>query len=206
MQVKLLRAIQEKAVRPVGDTKELPVDIRLLSATHSNLAELVQDGSFRQDLFYRINVIELAVPPLRDRTDDIALLANHILERIAREYECDPATLTQDAVDRLKEHHFPGNVRELENILERAFTLCDAEQISATDLHLGNGLEGQVVPAVARFPMPARRWCLRVILTLRVILSLSSARLLRRHWKRPAGTKRLRRRSWGLVFERCGIG
>ncbi|MGO1693719.1 MAG: sigma-54-dependent transcriptional regulator, partial [Marinobacter sp.] len=142
MQVKLLRAIQEKAVRPVGDTKELPVDIRLLSATHRNLAELVQDGSFRQDLFYRINVIELTVPPLRDRTDDIALLANHILERIAREYECDPATLTRDAVDRLKEHDFPGNVRELENILERAFTLCDAEQISATDLHLGNGLDG----------------------------------------------------------------
>ncbi|SHK85063.1 two-component system, NtrC family, response regulator PilR [Marinobacter antarcticus] len=140
MQVKLLRAIQEKVVRPVGDTKELPVDIRLLSATHKNLAELVQEGSFRQDLFYRINVIELAVPPLRDRKDDIALLANHILERIAREYECDTATLTQDAIDRLKEHDFPGNVRELENILERAFTLCDAEKISASDLHLGNGL------------------------------------------------------------------
>ncbi|WP_199458087.1 MULTISPECIES: sigma-54-dependent transcriptional regulator [unclassified Marinobacter] len=145
MQVKLLRAIQEKAVRPVGDTKELPVDIRLLSATHKNLAELVQDGSFRQDLFYRINVIELAVPPLRDRTDDIELLANHILERIAREYECDAASLTQDAVDRLKEHDFPGNVRELENILERAFTLCDADRISASDLHLGGTLatEGQ---------------------------------------------------------------
>lgn len=142
MQVKLLRAIQEKAVRPVGDTKELPVDIRLLSATHKNLAELVQEGSFRQDLFYRINVIELAVPPLRDRKDDIALLANHILERIAREYECDVATLTQDAIDRLKDHDFPGNVRELENILERAFTLCDAEKISASDLHLGNGLGG----------------------------------------------------------------
>ena len=112
----------------------------MLSATHKNLAELVQDGSFRQDLFYRINVIELAVPPLRDRTDDIALLANHILERIAREYECDAATLSQDAVNRLKEHDFPGNVRELENILERAFTLCDAEKISASDLHLGNGL------------------------------------------------------------------
>jgi two-component system response regulator PilR (NtrC family) len=143
MQVKLLRAIQEKVVRPVGDTKELPVDIRLLSATHKNLAELVQEGNFRQDLFYRINVIELAVPPLRDRTDDIALLANHILERIAREYECDAATLTQDAIDRLKEHDFPGNVRELENILERAFTLCDAEKISASDLHLGNGLAAE---------------------------------------------------------------
>src|SRR5690554_6405448 len=132
MQVKLLRAIQEKAVRPVGDTKEVPVDIRVLSAIHKNLPELVQEGDFRQDLFYRINVIELAMPPLRERAEDIPLLANHILQRIAREYECDPAALTQDAIARLKEHDFPGNVRELENILERAFTLCDAEQICAT--------------------------------------------------------------------------
>lgn len=140
MQVKLLRAIQEKAVRPVGDTREVPVDIRLLSATHKNLPELVQEGSFRQDLFYRINVIELAVPPLRERPGDISLLANHILERIAREYECEPATLTAAAVDRLKDYDFPGNVRELENVLERAFTLCDADQIDADDLHLGNGV------------------------------------------------------------------
>ncbi len=140
MQVKLLRAIQEKAVRPVGDTKEIPVDIRVLSATHKNLAELVQNGSFRQDLFYRINVIELAVPPLRDRGDDIPLLADHILQRIAREYECAPARLTPAAVVRLKTYHFPGNVRELENILERAFTLCDDDQIDAIDLHLGNGV------------------------------------------------------------------
>jgi len=141
MQVKLLRAIQEKAVRPVGDTREVPVDIRVLSATHKNLPELVQEGSFRQDLFYRINVIELAVPPLRERPDDIPLLASHILERIAREYECDPATLTAAAIERLKSYEFPGNVRELENVLERAFTLCDAEQIDAEDLHLGNGVQ-----------------------------------------------------------------
>lgn len=141
MQVKLLRAIQEKAVRPVGDTKEVPVDIRVLSATHKNLPELVQEGNFRQDLFYRINVIELAVPPLRERPDDIPLLANHILGRIAREYECDPATLTPDAIERLKAYDFPGNVRELENILERAFTLCDEDRISADDLHLGNGVQ-----------------------------------------------------------------
>ncbi|PPI78982.1 sigma-54-dependent Fis family transcriptional regulator [Marinobacter flavimaris] len=141
MQVKLLRAIQEKAVRPVGDTKEVPVDIRVLSATHKNLPDLVQEGSFRQDLFYRINVIELAVPPLRDRPDDIPLLSNHILERIAKEYECDPASLTPAAVDRLRGYDFPGNVRELENVLERAFTLCDADQIDAEDLHLGNGVQ-----------------------------------------------------------------
>jgi two-component system response regulator PilR (NtrC family) len=141
MQVKLLRAIQEKAVRPVGDTKEVPVDIRVLSATHKNLPDLVQEGNFRQDLFYRINVIELAVPPLRERPDDIPLLSNHILERIAKEYECDPASLTPAAVERLRGYDFPGNVRELENVLERAFTLCDADQIDADDLHLGNGVQ-----------------------------------------------------------------
>ena len=139
MQVKLLRAIQEKAVRPVGDTKEVPVDIRVLSATHKDLPNLVQEGEFRQDLFYRINVIELPVPALRDRPDDISLLAGHILERIAQEYECEPASLTREAIDRLKGYDFPGNVRELENILERAFTLCDADLIGPEDLHLGNG-------------------------------------------------------------------
>lgn len=137
MQVKLLRAIQEKAVRPVGDSKETPVDIRVLSATHKNLPQLVQAGTFRQDLFYRINVIELSVPPLRARPDDIALLADHILLRIARDYECDPPRLTSDAVRRLQCYEFPGNVRELENILERASTLCDSDDISAEDLHLG---------------------------------------------------------------------
>ncbi|WP_323751924.1 sigma-54 dependent transcriptional regulator [Marinobacter sp.] len=140
MQVKLLRAIQEKAVRPVGDTKEVPVDIRVLSATHKNLPELVLAGDFRQDLFYRINVIELAVPALRERAVDIPILAKHILERIAGEYECDPATVTTAAIDRLKSYDFPGNVRELENILERAFTLCDEDRIDAEDLHLGGGM------------------------------------------------------------------
>lgn len=139
MQVKLLRAIQEKAVRPVGDTREVAVDIRLLSATHKDLPNLVQGGEFRQDLFYRINVIELPVPALRERPGDISLLAGHILERIAREYECEPASLTPDAIYRLQQHDFPGNVRELENILERAFTLCDADLIGPKDLHIGNG-------------------------------------------------------------------
>ncbi|MBE0486699.1 sigma-54 dependent transcriptional regulator [Marinobacter sp.] len=150
MQVKLLRAIQEKAVRPVGDTKELPVDIRVLSATHKNLPELVQEGSFRQDLFYRINVIELAVPPLRERAGDIPVLADHILRRIAQEYECDPARLTAAAIERLQGYDFPGNVRELENILERAFTLCDEDLIDAADLHLGGGTVpvGSVHPAL----------------------------------------------------------
>jgi two-component system response regulator PilR (NtrC family) len=141
MQVKLLRAIQEKAVRPVGDTKEVPVDIRVLSATHKYLPELVQEGNFRQDLFYRINVIELAVPSLRERPDDIPLLSTHILERMAQEYECEPATLAPDAITHLQGYDFPGNVRELENILERAFTLCDDDEIGASDLQLGNGIQ-----------------------------------------------------------------
>ena len=138
MQVKLLRALQEKAVRPVGDTREIPVDVRILSATHKNLLALVQEGTFRQDLYYRINVIELTVPPLRNRPEDIELLSEHILQRIADEYECPPARLSPDAIERLKGYHFPGNVRELENILERAFTLCDEEEITAADLHLGS--------------------------------------------------------------------
>lgn len=151
MQVKLLRAIQEKAVRPVGDTKEVAVDIRVLSATHKNLPDLVQEGNFRQDLYYRINVIELAVPPLRERSDDIALLASHILERIAREYECDAASLTKAALHHLQSYDFPGNVRELENILERAFTLCDDDAIDADDLHLGNGAQPASRDANDRF-------------------------------------------------------
>jgi two-component system response regulator PilR (NtrC family) len=138
MQVKLLRAIQEKAVRPVGDSHEVPVDIRVLSATHKDLPGLVQEGLFRQDLFYRINVIEIRVPPLRERSDDVALLARHILLRIAREYECTPIALTDAAVDYLKGYYFPGNVRELENILERAFTLCEGDLIDSGDLQLGS--------------------------------------------------------------------
>ena len=125
-------------MRPVGDTREIPVDVRILSATHKNLPALVQEGTFRQDLYYRINVIELTVPPLRNRPEDIELLSEHILQRIADEYECPPARLSPDAIERLKGYHFPGNVRELENILERAFTLCDEEEITAADLHLGS--------------------------------------------------------------------
>ena len=149
MQVKLLRAIQEKAVRPVGDSHEVPVDIRVLSATHKDLPGLVQDGLFRQDLFYRINVIEIRVPPLRERSGDVALLARHILLRIAREYECTPIALTDAAIDYLKGYHFPGNVRELENILERAFTLCDGDVIDSGDLQLGNSSSNMDSPLPA---------------------------------------------------------
>jgi two-component system response regulator PilR (NtrC family) len=136
MQVKLLRAIQEKAVRPVGSQKEVAVDVRILSATHKDLGQLVEDGHFRQDLYYRINVIELKVPTLQERRDDIPQLAGHILEKLAAEFQIPTPRLSEAAVEQLKAYGFPGNVRELENILERAMTLCEGDTIEADDLHL----------------------------------------------------------------------
>jgi two-component system response regulator PilR (NtrC family) len=136
LQVKLLRVIQEKTVRPVGGATELPVDVRILSATHKNLARLVDDGKFRHDLFYRINVIELPVPPLRDRRDDIPLIARAVLQRLASELGEPTLRLTAEAEQRLMAYAFPGNVRELENILERAVALSEGGQIQAGDLML----------------------------------------------------------------------
>ena len=132
MQVKLLRAIQEKAVRPVGGQQEVVVDVRILCATHKDLAAEVAAGRFRQDLYYRLNVIELRVPPLRERREDIPQLVEAMLARLT---SCMPAArLTPDALERLKNYRFPGNVRELENMLERAYTLCEADLIQADDL------------------------------------------------------------------------
>ncbi len=134
MQVKLLRAIQEKKVRKVGSTQEDPVDVRIISATHKNLPGLVESGDFRQDLFYRLHVIELTMPPLREMREDIPVIANAILGKLARG---TPARLLPDAVAALEKYPFPGNVRELENILERGLSLAaDTQQISAEDLHL----------------------------------------------------------------------
>jgi two-component system response regulator PilR (NtrC family) len=137
MQVKMLRALQERAVRPVGSESEVQVNVRIISATHKNLGELVARGSFRQDLFYRLNVIEVHAPPLRSRADDIPQLAEHILSRLAREADLpNQPTLDPSAVALLKSYPFPGNVRELENTLERAITLCDGCHITAADLQL----------------------------------------------------------------------
>lgn len=136
MQVKLLRAIQEKAVRPIGAQKEVPVDVRILSATHKDLGALVRQGSFRQDLYYRINVIDLHVPALRERAEDIPLLAEHFLKRMAAQSGSVAAKLTPRTLDALSHYPFPGNVRELENILERALTLCEGRAIDAEDLRL----------------------------------------------------------------------
>src|ERR1700677_993485 len=136
MQVKLLRVIQEKAVRPVGEQIEVGVDVRVLSATHKNLAKLVAEGKFREDLFYRVNVIELRVPPLRERPEDVPELAEAVLRRLGRRMKITPPMLSKDALAALGIYAFPGNVRELENILERAITLSTSGEISAADIQL----------------------------------------------------------------------
>ncbi|ANQ86516.1 two component system response regulator [Azoarcus olearius] len=136
MQVKLLRAIQERAVRPVGGHTEVPVDVRILSASHRDLAQLVAEGKFRQDLFFRINVITLRVPPLRERPEDVPDLAAHILQRLAQREATAPRRLSPAALARLQQYPFPGNVRELENLLERACALCEGDEIGAEDVDL----------------------------------------------------------------------
>jgi two-component system, NtrC family, response regulator PilR len=136
MQVKLLRVVQEKTVRPVGESREETVDVRILSATHKNLSELVAQGLFREDLFYRINVIELRVPGLRERPEDIPEIAQAILERLGRRSGMQPPGLSDDALELLQSYPFPGNVRELENVLERALTLCVSGVITAEHIKL----------------------------------------------------------------------
>jgi two-component system response regulator PilR (NtrC family) len=139
MQVKLLRVIQEKTIRPVGESAEQEVDVRLLSATHKHLAELVAMGSFREDLFYRIDVIELRVPSLRERPGDIPELAAHVLQRLARRAGSEDMQITPEAMAKLAAYAFPGNVRELENILERAQTLSVDGRIRPDDIRLRTG-------------------------------------------------------------------
>jgi two-component system response regulator PilR (NtrC family) len=136
MQVKLLRVIQEKAVRPLGEQLEVGVDVRILSATHKNLSALVAEGKFREDLFYRVNVIEFRVPSLRERREDVPELAEAILRRLGRRMKTPPPALGKDALAAFETYSFPGNVRELENILERAITLSTGGEITARDIQL----------------------------------------------------------------------
>ena len=145
MQVKLLRVIQEQTIRPVGSSQEQAVDVRILSATHKILSEMVAAGEFREDLYYRINVIELHVPALRERGDDILMLAELILARL----DASSKALDSGARAALRSYHFPGNVRELENMLERAVTLCASGTISAADLALQTGSSVEAESAVA---------------------------------------------------------
>lgn len=136
MQVKLLRVVQEKTVRPIGDTQEYNINVRFLCATHKNLTDEVAAGRFRQDLYYRLNVIESHVPPLRDRPEDIAPLIDFILERLCHNWQIDAPKLGKDVLPVLQTYPFPGNVRELENILERALTLADDDVIHAEHFQL----------------------------------------------------------------------
>ncbi len=149
-QVKLLRAIQESAVRPIGASQEQTVDVRILCATHKDLASLVQAGEFRQDLYYRINVIELNIPPLRQRTEDIPALVRHFLTRPS----ASTVQIHPDALASLAAYAFPGNIRELENILQRAATLCDGNMIHVHDLKLSpadsqNDIQNDTLPPAA---------------------------------------------------------
>ncbi len=139
MQSKLLRAIQERSVRQVGATAELPVNVRIVSATHKDLAAEVAEGRFRQDLYYRLNVIQVRMPPLRERKGDLALISSVLLARIARDAGVQPPPrLAADALDQLLRYPFPGNVRELENLLHRAVTLSAGDEIVAADLGLND--------------------------------------------------------------------
>ncbi len=160
MQVKLLRVIQEKTVRPIGEQREQPVDVRVLSATHRNLAELVAEGRFREDLYYRINVIEIRVPALREHAEDIPELADALLQRLAKRIAAPQTRISQEAREALQRYSFPGNVRELENILERAIALSVSGVIGMPDLQLRaaspaavpsavDGLDGPVVAITA---------------------------------------------------------
>ncbi len=144
MQVKLLRAIQEKRVRKVGATAEEPVDVRIISATHRDLGTLVQQGKFRQDLYYRLNVIQIQMPPLRELREDIAEIARQTLERLR---DGSPVRFSGEALRELQAYDFPGNVRELENVVERALALCSGGLITADDLQLVPAAQGRSEPA-----------------------------------------------------------
>ena len=134
MQVKLLRAVQEKAIRPIGSETEIDVDFRVISASHQDLESLVQQGKFRQDLFFRIHVMDLVLPPLRERGQDILILAQHFIQKVSREWEIPAKALTPRAKEFLLAQYYPGNVRELRNIIERAITLSDEDYIDVQHL------------------------------------------------------------------------
>lgn len=148
MQVKLLRAIQERAVRPIGGDKEESVDVRIISATHRDLADLVRRGIFREDLYYRLNVIGITIPALRERIDDVEVLAEYLLARLSKNSGYEVLSLSPEALKKLQQYHFPGNVRELENILERALTFAEGQTIRADDIQI-NILPNAVSPAPA---------------------------------------------------------
>jgi len=182
MQVKLLRAIQEKAVRPVGSEHEIPVDTRILSASHRNLSLQVEQGNFRQDLYYRINVIEIKVPSLKERKEDIPQLVDYLFKKMnlnnAISQQKIATRLTEDALNGLINYPFPGNIRELENILERAVTLVDGQNVSLEDLNLpilniSGGSEAQL-GTQARGDMPLDQY-LETLESKEILLALKES-------------------------------
>ncbi len=188
MQVKLLRVVQEKTVRPVGEAREETVDVRILSATHKSLADLVAQGQFREDLYYRINVIELRVPALRERSGDIGEIAEAILHRLARRSGTETAEISAEAVRLLEGYPFPGNVRELENVLERALTLSTGGVVTPEHIRLRTTARASSELHVAA---PARsRW---TAVPSAASWRASSAMPSSRRWRRPATTRPRRR-------------
>lgn len=146
MQVKLLRAIQEKAIKPIGELYEIPVDVRILSASHKNLLHEIKAGTFRQDLYYRVNVIELCVPPLIERLSDIPELVDAILKKLSKNQNRPLVGINQQCLNNLQRYTFPGNVRELENILERAMAMCEGRVIEITDVHIPQTFNAHEMP------------------------------------------------------------
>jgi two-component system response regulator PilR (NtrC family) len=184
VQVKLLRAIQEKSVRPVGAPHEVPVDARIISASHKDLNALVSAGDFRRDLFYRINVIEIRMPPLRERPDDVPLLVDHILVRMGHNGGRRPQ-LTTSAIRALQRHPFPGNVRELENILERAVALTEGATIGVEDLYLCQSDAPPPVDSLPTSEQPLEEF-LGEVEKQAILKALDETR-----WNRTAAAKRL---------------
>jgi two-component system response regulator PilR (NtrC family) len=200
MQVKLLRAIQEKSVRKVGSNQEIAVDVRILSATHKNLKREMEENRFRGDLFYRINVIEIHVPSLRERKADVPLLADRILAGLADEWQRPKPTLDGDSLALLNSYDFPGNVRELENILERALTLSEGHRITVDDLRLPQGAPASVNPPPSPIESAAPATDIARIDSLETYLEdierdVLSRTLDQHRWNRTAAAKAL-----GMTF------
>jgi DNA-binding NtrC family response regulator len=155
LQVKLLRVLQEMQVRPVGSTKAYPVDVRVIAATNRDLERAMTEGSFRQDLFYRLNVVRIMLPPLRERRDDIQALVSHFLRRFNRRFHRDVRGIAADALAALTAYTFPGNVRELENLIERAYAMGAREQIQLTDLPTLSKASAAAPPVTSPDTVPA---------------------------------------------------
>lgn len=163
LQAKLLRVVQERQVDRVGGKEPVPVDVRIIAASNQDLAQAVADGRFREDLYYRLNVIPLTVPPLRHRRDDVAMLAGHFLEKYARRNDRNLTGLSPEALDALARHRWPGNVRELENVMERAVLISSGDQVTPEDLMLGPGVSGNRGPVAIEAGVSVREMEQRLI-------------------------------------------